>query len=464
MSKKSIILSASGLQNLVQNVDNEQNCFCFIFGQHKLKMSNIFAEFISPTVSQLHKTDPTINSIQYDNLFTNDSKVLIEEIFTDETLSLLKTISCGLPIEINHEQGFNMQLISIILNNEELFEKINKIYQFNINESNIDYYLQHLQVFHNFLGISRHFNYSKIIDFIASHFYIIDENKLVKLPKSTLYSIISNQNFKIKDEDSFLDFINTMFSTENDKNNENLTKIDFLEKIEFSGLSESKFQEFLKNFEFNEMTTEIWQKLCRCFISNFSSTKDDPKDDRYLREFICYKYDNKEENSLNGIIRHLTFEFGGNVDTKGIVKISSSSIYYDHYPKTVADFDDVQHFYESNDQPNSWIKFDFSQRKVRPTHYSIRTRNAGKGSRHLKNWVIEASNSNSESDWNIIDFRNDISSLDGKSITQTFEIQNKLSKNESFRYLRIRQTGVNTSNDHFLTLSALEFFGYIQCE
>lgn len=442
----------------------EQNEFCFIFGKHELRMNNIFAEFISPTVSYLHKTDPTINSIHYENIFSTNSKFLIEELFNEETLSLLKKISSGFPIEINKEQGFNMQLISIIINNEELFEKIDEIYPFNINEFNVDYYLQHLQVFHYFLGNSQHFNYSKIIDFIASHFYSIDENKLLYLPRSILHSIISNEHFKIKNEDSFLDFINRVFSIENDQEKDNFSKIDFYEKIEFLGLSDKKFQEFLNHFEFNEMTTDLWRKICQCFLLNFvkSSKKSEPKENRYLHNFKTYDYDDKTENGLKGIIHHLTAEHGGNVDSKGVVKVTASSVYNGHYPKTVVDFEDAQHFFESNDKQNSWVKFEFVQRKVKPTHYSIKTRNAGKGSRHLKNWVVEGSNTNFDNDWIILDFRNDVNLLDGKSIVQTFDIQNILNDNESFRYLRIRQTGCNTSNDNFMTLSALEFFGTVQ--
>ena len=68
MNKTSTILSASGLKNVHINHETEED-FVFIFGKEELKMNNIYAEFISPIVSNLHHSrvshihqiDPTIN-------------------------------------------------------------------------------------------------------------------------------------------------------------------------------------------------------------------------------------------------------------------------------------------------------------------------------------------------------------------------------------------------------------------
>ena len=86
MSKKSFILSSAGLKNLVQNQSYGDD-FKFIFGEHEVKMKNLFAEFISPYVSQIHQSDPTITSIHFSNKnSTNQSKKnylskMSEEVF-----------------------------------------------------------------------------------------------------------------------------------------------------------------------------------------------------------------------------------------------------------------------------------------------------------------------------------------------------------------------------------------------
>ena len=151
---------------------------------------------------------------------------------------------------------------------------------------------------------------------------------------------------------------------------------------------------------------------------------------------------------------------GGNIADNGTIDISSSSINKQFYPKYAVDLNDKSHYFQSEDQQGGWIKFDFKDRKIRPTHYSIRTRHDwGKSGSHLKNWSIEGSNTNKSNDWKVLDSRTDISSLDDSNAISTFDISTKLEPDESYRYLRLRITGVNTDNKYFIFLSALEFFG-----
>ena len=63
---KSMILSSAGLRNLVHNQNSEEE-FSFLIGNKEIKMKNIYAEFISPYVSQIHQIDPTINYVQFPN-------------------------------------------------------------------------------------------------------------------------------------------------------------------------------------------------------------------------------------------------------------------------------------------------------------------------------------------------------------------------------------------------------------
>lgn len=73
MSKHTFILSSAGLRNIIlssnseniyiNSLNEEFNQFKFIIGQKEIKMNKIFAEFLSPIVSHIHHSDPTINSI-----------------------------------------------------------------------------------------------------------------------------------------------------------------------------------------------------------------------------------------------------------------------------------------------------------------------------------------------------------------------------------------------------------------
>lgn len=117
MNKKSFILSSTGLKNLVQNQNYGDN-FKFIFGEHEIQMKNLFAEFISPYVSQIHKSDPTIASIHFHNKNpTNHSKTNYFSKMSEEVFSLFESISTGNSIDIDKEQCFYLQIISILLKN-----------------------------------------------------------------------------------------------------------------------------------------------------------------------------------------------------------------------------------------------------------------------------------------------------------------------------------------------------------
>ena len=77
------------------------------------------------------------------------------------------------------------------------------------------------------------------------------------------------------------------------------------------------------------------------------------------------------------------------------------------------------------------------------------------------NWVLEGSNSDDENDWKILDSRNNDTSLDSSSAENTFKIKENIGASEYFRYIRIRQTGLNSRRSNKLVVNAIEFFGEV---
>lgn len=275
-----------------------------------------------------------------------------------------------------------------------MYSKINEIFPTNFSETNANLYLRNLQCFYQYPQLSNDYEFSEIIDFLSKNFYLLDKNELLKLNKSILFSIISNDHLTIENEDILLDFINQIFKVKNHKNEigDEKSIIEFYEKVEFSELSEQKFHEFIVAFDISEMTNELWRKLNFCFF-NDENTKNQ---NRYFHTEKTFEFDEKLNNSFDGIIHYLTAKCGGNVDEKNSVKVTSSSTYSDRYPKYVVDLEDDKHYFTSDCSQNSWVKLDFIDKKIRPNKYSIKTRSdSGKGGNYLKNWVIEGSNS----DW-----------------------------------------------------------------
>jgi hypothetical protein len=90
--------------------------------------------------------------------------------------------------------------------------------------------------------------------------------------------------------------------------------------------------------------------------------------------------------------------------------------------------------------------------RVTLTHYSVRSRRDG-NSANLRSWILEGSN-DCES-WVEIDHHTNDSSLNSQGAIATFPI----SSSSDYRYIRLRQTGVNSSGDHRLMVNAIEFYG-----
>lgn len=221
--------------------------------------------------------------------------------------------------------------------------------------------------------------------------------------------------------------------------------------------------------EMKRIKDELEQKLLTQkseYEKEIKMLKDEMKEQTTIemqrKLFQAFEYDGNIEHTFSGIIHHLTETCGGNVHEKGIVEVTASSTNSKFYPKFAVDLDNLDNYFHSESQQNSWLKYDFKQKKIHPTKYSIRSRHWGRGHEHLKNWVIEGSNSGGDDDWVILDRRNDVTCLDDRYAKAVFVIQKKLSDTEFYRYIRLRITGVcSDGREYYIKISALEFFGSI---
>ena len=448
MTTKQIILSSAGLKNVILGTNLEDE-FEFIFGNHKIRINNIFADFISPVVSKMHLSDPTINCIDFTEQ-TNGVTI------TDDVLLLIKSLSKGSSIEIDENQIVQMQTISILLGNKEILSQINGKIDSKTNEKNIDQYLTYLTFLYQISPSNCITKCTNIIDFIASHFYEIEESKLVLLPIEILHAIILNDNLVVESEDSLFEFIRKVFNDKEDDCEYGITS--FYEGLEFTELSEDKFNEFIEIFSGSEMTEMLWKKLRICFYSNMKNHSATVNTSRYSdRKIILYK----ESHPFEGVIGYLTQKSGGNVADNGTVNVTSSSTNNGYAPKNAVDLLNTQNYFQASGMTFAdWLQYDFIKRRVLPTHYSIRTRHEYDYN-HPRNWVIEGSNTGGESDseWTVLDSHQDDEALKGLSFSYAFDIKNSQASKEGYRYLRLRQTGKSSGNNTNLTLSALEFFG-----
>jgi hypothetical protein len=172
----------------------------------------------------------------------------------------------------------------------------------------------------------------------------------------------------------------------------------------------------------------------------------------------------------DGIIAHLTKECGGNVHARQVVEVTSRSFEneteginphsgaYDNEPyyaaKNAVDLETDSYFHSAyrtkkEDIPhtrNNWICYDFKERRIVPTHYTIRTNNWSPGYLHLKSWIV-ATSADGEN-WREAAREEDSKQLNGRSFSTTFAIAGA----GEWRCIRLVNIGRNPSGSDQLVI------------
>jgi hypothetical protein len=99
------------------------------------------------------------------------------------------------------------------------------------------------------------------------------------------------------------------------------------------------------------------------------------------------------------------------------------------------------------------VCYGFKERRIVPTHYTIRTFGGGPGGRHLKSWVIETS-ADGESWWEVARQEGN-EQLNGRCFTGTFAVAG----GGECRFIRLVNIGRNHFGDDGLGISVWEIFG-----
>jgi hypothetical protein len=155
------------------------------------------------------------------------------------------------------------------------------------------------------------------------------------------------------------------------------------------------------------------------------------------------------EGSLDGIIAYLSRESGGNVHDRTIVELTAKTVDGSHPAKCAVDLKS-DNYYESEDKPDQWICFNFKDRRVRPSHYSI---HAHSSNWWLRSWVLEGSEDNSK--WTVLDEQTGNDRTNSSHPIGTFAV----SRSSPCQWIRLRQTGKNVQGSDHLILFAVELFG-----
>ena len=213
-------------------------------------------------------------------------------------------------------------------------------------------------------------------------------------------------------------------------------------------MSPQKLHDFVHNIPFSEVTCTFWSKFLHYFFFIFDLNSNN----HISNQSIQCPFDGS--NRLNGIINYLTLNSGKDIHSIVTATNSGESQLAKYALELNNDSIFQSGLYSSYKQ---WLKYDFGKLQIRPTHYSIRTRTDKCDLANPQHWCIEVSND--DQNWTIIDSRENVTSLQKANQLDTFEIKNEIPTKESYRYIRLRQTGKSTGNCEYLTLTAFEIFG-----
>ena len=435
--KTKIQLQTSSILDVPVNVYNQD--FMFIVNKEEFRTTKIISDLLSPKICQIHSIDPTYDTYIITttnkghfsyilNLLKFEEEIIPSDelLFLSEVLEDLqnKNITVKLP---NRIENFNM----------------NNIFEFiKIHEKNQQLYKQYFE---------------EELEFIAKNFFKLNEEqekKFEKLRCDTIEKVLSHSELQIQDENQLLRIINQLYNSD--------SRYSILYKfVYFIFVDEEKIQEFIEIFDFNDIDGEIWsnisirlkQKIDKCNDENYKHHQCKLNGLESESKLNGLKFECLHNNQFDGIINFLRKKSNDNI--KSMINITASSIIGDNYsPYNACLFKD--NYFESNNENNSWICFDFKEHKIIPSNYIIKSCGSGQPNKP-KTWILEGSND--QTNWQILDEQNNCPHLKGSYAVHTFDIQKE--NIGPFKYIRIKQTGNNwQGNYYYFTMNSIEFYGY----
>jgi hypothetical protein len=339
----------------------------------------------------------------------------------------------GETIEINDNNYESLMRIGNIIDNEELVTKC--IEQEHGKENlSISNCIRRITIKEEFGH-----EIEEEMKFIAKHFYEFQNKEELKtLSNEILEGILSSESLCLLDEDSLVEFISSLGHE----------YLNLYRYVECRYLSKSGIEMFVSGIDESRIDAELWGSICRRLQCEVSFQKlSEPR-------FKVKSFHYVSGHEFEGIIHELTQQCGGNIHEKGIVNITCSSCWGPHYEVKHLVNHGTSEFWSSKEETNSWICFDFCEKRISLEHYTLKSR-GGQNINHLIQWEVERSNDGST--WTILDKRN-TRELAGMNLVKTFECCGENQSTFS-RYIRLRQTGKNSSNADCITLCNIEFFG-----
>ena len=413
--------------NNIQRVhfDKFEKDFSFIVNGEVYQTNSYVASILSPNISKLFDENINISCYELNPKYQGDFNRIIE-------YGEMK------PVHIKKGENQYFRNIMQLLGNNEEFLRFSQELQEEISFENV---IERIQIKK---GLD--LNFDEEITFISSNFHIFYTKypeTILTLDLDIIEQIISNKRLKLLDEEELFDIVLQLYI----RSKEYSLLFSY---IIFLNLSTESIRKFNQNFNINDINGSIWANI-RCRLEQNISTKSIKIYKKMNQEFLNNRYTVRR---YEHIIQHLSEKCNDNAHTQNIVQITASSMITD-YLKVENIVEQNNNFFGTKDEANSWIQFDFKEKKVLLDRYSLKTFNGSENDAHLKSWILEVSNDGEN--YKEIDRHENDDILNGRLKTATF----KVSCLTPQRFVRLRQIGSNWYGSNCLLINQVEFSGFL---
>ncbi|KAK8892573.1 hypothetical protein M9Y10_029810 [Tritrichomonas musculus] len=405
-------------------------------------------------VPELQKlTEEYIKTNQKNQLFQSILSKISENPENEETIALQfienidneQLLSLPIPVLYRILNNYSLDFNSLNSNDQNrlidfLFRILSKRgKEASVLFANIEFTKERIEL------ISRLLNeYSGIFDF-----NMLNPKFLMKTIKELLGEVTKlKTNFSNK-----FSFVNELIESKKEMEIEIQKRDKLIDQLNTEKVDLTLLINDIKNQNENDKKIQLKiNQLSESFRSNLQEKKE-----------IEFKLQKGKE--FNGIMRYLSKKSKSNIHDNRTIKILSNSISNGNlqfHPKNLVDYQN-NNYYKSKNEIGGIILFDFMDKQINLSNYSIKSYSSGKNFAHLRNWVVEVSNDGNE--WLEIDRHLNDSTLNGSNIVAVFDIKDH--HNEYYRFVQFRQTGYSWcdypySNSYYVYLYFIEFFGKIK--
>lgn len=416
-------------------IQNYGDNFSFLVNDEEFKTSLLAADLLSSNISRIHQVDPTFDTIkintQHKGHFSN-------------ILSLINFEPTNIP---DNELPFIYEVLDQI--GTESFEIPQSKESLKITLDNAFELIQNHEKFPNLFSKQL----ESEIQFVSSHFFEVSENRkeeFLNLKLTTIQKILSNDKLLLKDEDELIEFINYL-------NTKDSNKFLFLyETVLFSNVSSAKMKDFVSIFDFNNMTYEIWNNLAGRLTNEIQLKSQFEPSKRYKKinkKPKGIKFEYKSDKEFSGIVKYLKDKTSNQIENEIKVTFSSNCESYGS-PIDIFNYENKSKGFCSQNNPNSWICFDFIKQKIVLTDCQIKSWDWTENW-NPKSFTIEGSLDNNS--WDVLDEQKNCPYLKDNLVVHRFTVSNQTSK--EYRYIRFRQTDKNWVNNDYFSFKRIEFYG-----